>query len=289
MRVNRSMRRSNSYALDGFACPGGQEVALKSTSDLLWYPKSYRRKGMSIWVPEGEQLWPTTLWQNLVPKQGLDDALDKHLKGSSYTAAWYVGLIDDVAAGTLASNPIAATNTDATVTVTDTAHGLEVGDEVIFAGSTTVGGLDVNGFWIVATATTNSYTFEHTSTASSTASGGGASVTYIYITSDDTAAAITTGASGANQWGELTAYTESNRPTLTLGSVSGQSVDNSASKAVFTMNATNIVKGSLVVSTNTKAGTTGILAGAGAYAAERTVENGTVLNVTVTTTQASGT
>ena len=33
-------------------------------------------------------------FDNLVVDEGLNDSLDKHLKGSAYTAAWYVGLTD---------------------------------------------------------------------------------------------------------------------------------------------------------------------------------------------------
>jgi len=48
-------------------------------------------------------------FDNLVVNAGLDDSLDKHLKGSGYTAAWYMGLADGTptfAAGdTEASHP----------------------------------------------------------------------------------------------------------------------------------------------------------------------------------------
>jgi hypothetical protein len=44
-------------------------------------------------------------------------------------------------------------------------------------------------------------------------------------------------------WTEVTAYTEGTRQSLVLGAVSGQSVDNSASKAVFSINATVTVGG----------------------------------------------
>lgn len=42
---------------------------------------------------DGKPLW-TEEFDNLVMNDGLDDSLDKHLKGSGYTATWYVGLTD---------------------------------------------------------------------------------------------------------------------------------------------------------------------------------------------------
>jgi len=39
----------------------------------------------------GEIKWEETK-DNIIVNAGLDDLLDKYLKGSSYTAAWYVGL-----------------------------------------------------------------------------------------------------------------------------------------------------------------------------------------------------
>lgn len=85
-------------------------------------------------------------------------------------------------------------------------------------------------------------------------------------------------------WSELTLYSEASRQALTLGAVSGQSVDNSASKASFSINATGTVAGAFVNTDNTKGGTTGILYGAADFAASRSVNNGDTLNVTVTLT-----
>ena len=43
--------------------------------------------------PDGALKWSDT-FDNLVVNAGLDDSLDKHLRGSAYTAAWYIGLTD---------------------------------------------------------------------------------------------------------------------------------------------------------------------------------------------------
>lgn len=112
-------------------------------------------------------------------------------------------------------------------------------------------------------------------------------VNFTAIAAGNTAAGITLNASGANQWQEFDDFSETNRQTLTLGAVASQSVDNSASKAAHNITATGTVKGAFVVSTNIKGGTTGVLYGAAAFAANRAVEIGDVLNLSVALTQAS--
>lgn len=142
----------------------------------------------------GNLKW-TDEFDNLVVNAGLDDALDKHFKGSSYTAAWYVGLTD--------------------------------GTPTFAAGDTM-------------------------------ASHAG--------------------------WTEVTAYDEAARQTLTLGSVSGQSVDNSASKAQFTISTNSTVIGGCFVATDsTKGGSSGTLYGGGAFSAgDKTLDDGDTLSVQVT-------
>ncbi len=146
----------------------------------------------------GKLKWKETVF-NLVVNAGLDDSLDKHLKGSSYTAAWYVGLTD--------------------------------GTPTVAAGDTM-------------------------------ASHAG--------------------------WTEITAYSEGVRQTLTLGSVSGQSVDNSASKAVFSINGSTTVGGVFLATNSTKGGSSGTLYGGGAFAGgDKSVGSGDTLNVTTTLTAAA--
>lgn len=132
--------------------------------------------------------------RNLVTNEGLNDLLNKYLKGSTYTAAWYVGL---------------------------------KGTGTIAAGDTL-------------------------------ASHAG--------------------------WSEITDYS-GNRQALTLGTVSSQSVDNSASKAVFTFTGSASVYGGFVASAST--GTSGTLYGAADFGTSRSVVASDVLNVTVTLTAAS--
>lgn len=144
---------------------------------------------------DGNFKWKSE-FDNLVVTEGLNDSLDKHFKGSTYTAAWYVFLTD--------------------------------GTPSFAAGDTM-------------------------------ASHAG--------------------------WAEVTDYSESNRPTLSLGTVSAGSVDNSASKAQFSINGTATVGGAGICTNNTKGGSTGTLYGGGAFSeGDRSVVNGDVLNVTVTLT-----
>lgn len=158
---------------------------------------------------DGNLKWVETI-ENLVPTAGLNDVLTKYLKGSSYTANWYVGLIHNTGFGSLQAT--------------------------------------------------------------------------------DTAAKITTSAPSApttNDWKESSDYSESVRQTLTLGTASSGSIDNTASKAVFTINATLTVNGGFVISDNTKGGTSGVLFGEASFSSTRSVVSGDTITVTVTITAAT--
>lgn len=98
-----------------------------------------------------------------------------------------------------------------------------------------------------------------------------------------TVAAADTMASHAG-WTEVTAYSEGTRQALTLGAVASQSVDNSASKASFSINSDATTVGGAFITTNsTKGGTTGTLTCAVAFTgADKTLDSGDTLNVTCT-------
>jgi hypothetical protein len=134
-----------------------------------------------------------------VVEEGLDDSLDKHLKGSGYTAAWFVGLTDGTPS---------------------------------FAAGDGMGTADHGG------------------------------------------------------WTEVTAYDEAVRQTLNLGAVSGQSVDNSGSKAVFTIDTNDTtIGGAFIVSVDTKGASQGTLYGGGAFTgADKTIDDDDTLTITVTCT-----
>lgn len=84
-------------------------------------------------------------------------------------------------------------------------------------------------------------------------------------------------------WTEVTAYSQGTRPALTLGTVSGGSVNNSASKATYSINGTTTIGGAFVTTNSTKGGTTGLLYGGGALAeGNRSLVNGDSLAVQVT-------
>lgn len=83
------------------------------------------------------------------------------------------------------TNPFSTTSGDATVSVSDTAHGATAGDLVYFSGATTVGGIpaaELNTRHVITSITdANTYVITVTTTASSTASGGGTVTAEYYI------------------------------------------------------------------------------------------------------------
>lgn len=111
---------------------------------------------------------------------------------------------------------------------------------------------------------------------------------FVGLTDDSpTIVAGDTAASHAG-WVEAQGYTEATREAFTPGTVASQSVDNAASKASFSINATDTIGGIFVIDNSTKGGTTGILIGAAAFSGgDKAVANLDTLNVTVTSTAAS--
>jgi len=111
-----------------------------------------------------------------------------------------------VPAPTINNNPFATTISLTLVTVTDTAHGGVTGDFVTFSGATTVGGLDLNNEYQITVVDANTYTITAATAASSTATGGGASVVAAYQINvgPEYAVPLTgwgSGAWGAGPWG----------------------------------------------------------------------------------------
>jgi hypothetical protein len=104
---------------------------------------------------------------NVLAVTGADEGHTLHLE-------WGYGN-DSTATLTTPFTTVAASNT---VTVAHTANGLSVGEHVTFVGAVAIDGLNVNGTWVVATATTNSWTFEHPNQGTAGVSGAGGSPTY---------------------------------------------------------------------------------------------------------------
>jgi hypothetical protein len=79
--------------------------------------------------------------------------------------------------------------------------------------------------------------------------------------------------------GESTAYTSATRPVWTHAYDGVSVVDNIASKAVFTFNATNTIYGAFIVSSSVKAGNTGVLLSIARFNTAKTMESGTQFSV----------
>jgi hypothetical protein len=81
---------------------------------------------------------------------------------------------------TLPNNPFTTQNTFPTVTVNAPGHGARNGDYVTFSGATTVAGLNLNNEYVINYIDSNSYSITASGNASSSTTGGGASVSAAY-------------------------------------------------------------------------------------------------------------
>tara|TARA_R100001015_G_C4598794_1_gene153866 strand:- start:444 stop:998 length:555 start_codon:yes stop_codon:yes gene_type:complete len=109
---------------------------------------------------------------------------------------------------------------------------------------------------------------------------------YVGLKGAGTAAAGDT-ASSHSGWSDITAYSESVRQTLNLGSASSGSIDNSSNKATFSINGSATVAGAFIVSNSGKTATAGTLYGVVDFGSSRSVISGDTLQVTITLTAAS--
>lgn len=83
-------------------------------------------------------------------------------------------------------------------------------------------------------------------------------------------------------WTDITGYSNATRPAFSPASSTAGSSTNSASPAVFNINATNTIAGCFITTDSTKGGTTGILFSAADFASSRAVVSGDTLTVTYT-------
>ena len=100
--------------------------------------------------------------------------------GSSVTFKYFD--VSEAKTFTLGSNPITTTDGSAIITVAHTAHGLSVGYFVTLSGISSVGGIAPNDveMTVATVPNANQYTLTFTSAATSSATGGGSSVTAKY-------------------------------------------------------------------------------------------------------------
>jgi hypothetical protein len=112
--------------------------------------------------------------------------------------------ITPIRAAAVLSNPFTTTNTSTTVLVTDSAHGAANGDFVSFSNVATVGGLNLNNEYQITLIDADTYNITASSAASSTATGGGTTVSAVYQINTGVAYETPQTGWGAGAWGSGT-------------------------------------------------------------------------------------
>jgi hypothetical protein len=86
----------------------------------------------------------------------------------------------------------------------------------------------------------------------------------------------------SHAWTDITGYSNATRPAFTAASSTAGSSTNSASPAVFNINASNTIAGCFITTSSTVGGTAGTLFSAADFASSRAVLSGDTLTVTYT-------
>jgi hypothetical protein len=241
---------------------------------LSWFPNSIKLASWFLFA----SVTLTTMWfQPLltpcvyplarVTTVGLNLLLDSTLKTGASSPVWYVGLIKQVASdGAITSG--AATFTSASGTFVSG----DIGRYIIVQGA------GASGADLYTTISAVGSTTSITLGANAGTTVSGARYAFECRLADTM--------SSHTSFVESTSYSNSTRVAWTPGSISAGSVDNSASVAAFTINASDYIFGAFLNSNSTKGGTTGSLYGCGVNSSgiARQVANGDTLNVTVTCT-----
>ena len=127
--------------------------------------------------------------------------------------------ITPIRAAAVLSNPFTTTNTSTTVLVTDSAHGAANGDFVSFSNVATVGGLNLNNEYQITLIDADTYNITAASAASSTATGGGTTVSAVYQINTGVAYETPLTGWGAGSWGSGTwGFSGTNNSALRLWS-----------------------------------------------------------------------
>lgn len=214
---------------------------------------------------KGELLWTETV-KNRVVTAGLNKLLDATFKTGLTTPAWFIGLVGmAVTDGAITSGLAVLTSASTPFAAGD------VGRPIIVRGAGAAGADLVT----TILSFTNSGSVTLNANAGTTVTGAGV---LFDARAADTMASHT-------PWTELTAYSEAARQAFTPGTIASGSVDNSASKAVFTINANTTRIGGLFLADNsTKGGATGTLYGMAPFSSpgSKQLDNTDTLTVTAT-------
>jgi hypothetical protein len=119
---------------------------------------------------------------------------------------------------TVLTNPFTTTSGSNIVIVNAPDHGAITGDSVTFSGASIVGGLNLNGEYVITYVDTNTYTITALNNASSTATGGG-TVTARYQLNNGTVSGSAQVGWGAGLWGGVVTGTPLTQLNMAVGTV----------------------------------------------------------------------